>query len=243
MGPALRRHFALATREAIALIGLGSLADVYGVFGLLTHRHHHSPWFWLFLGTVLLLLGEIRIAHRAISQRDDARVSATTIRQKFIEVAEGATVQGLTALDNQMVAYAGETFDARAVGGGRKRWLRRGARLDLADRCNRCSTELLSWFHDQTRRPYRPWPQDEEARERADREDHEQREDVAREFAVRFAVQARDLLNECSEAGYQLPPDLDTYRRSGWTNQLTMEEVGQGLGVLALRLRRKARRL
>lgn len=239
----VREHFSLMGRVVLAITGAGGLLGLLGVYQLVhgAPHHHRSAWFWLSLAFVILFLAEVRVAQRALGQRNAARSATHAITQTMVGIGEGASIEGMHLSSNRMtIGSELHTYAPQYL--RRRRRLNGAERADLAVRCDTYSKELLEHLH-------RPSPshwllhQSDEERRIADEHRHAFDQETDRIFFVQHAGRARDLLNECLECGFSLEPELERFRTDGWANTLTMETVGQGLAVLASRVGRDARRL
>ena len=79
-------------KDMLSISGVGGFAGLYGAYELI-HEHHHSGWFWLFLGAAILFVGQIRIVQRLLKERDEA-LSVDGQRKELLAVLADALREG-----------------------------------------------------------------------------------------------------------------------------------------------------
>jgi len=240
----VREHFALMSRALVTVGGLGGIGGTIGGIQLAQGVHGQGPWVWFAAGLGLLFVSQIWAVQRAITERNAARTNARVITQKAIQMDVGASIHG-SSISNLYMSTESDAASVLARRPRRRLWprvLEEGERVDLADRCAACSKEMLEWLH----RPEPPW------HTRGDWEKNNlahdaHRNETEREFNLRYVARARDLLNECAEAGYSLDATLESVRlHEGFDGEIrwhSRREVAEGLGVVGFRVRRRSKRL
>ncbi len=236
----VRAHLALVGKGAFAIGGAGGVVGVYGVAQLVQHGvKHSSGWMWLALCFLVLFLAQIRAVQAALAMAEGRSAGVT---QTAVSMAAGATVPGNISLDRIQMSAGQLPMVSKPK---RRRFDRRLSdteRINLADRCENCSKEVLGWLF--RPEPITAWTGTEEERAASERAREEHKSETERVFQSQHVARIRDLLNECAEAGYSLSSGLEVVRTGSaqieWHNR---QAIAEELGVVARRVRRGAKRL
>lgn len=237
----VREHVALMSRGSRAITGIGGVTGAYGIYELVEGAGRQSGWVWLAVGFAVLFLAQIHAVQAAIRQRDAARGAARSVTQQVASIESSDR----TEISNVRMTIGDSTAGLRRR--PRRRWwprvLEDEQRIDLANRCEACAAEMLAWLHRPEPRPDVTGLDSNERWQEERRVGDEHRAETVRVFHTQFTARARDLLNECAEAGYALDPALEEIRVEGEIHWYQREPLAEGLAIAGRRVRRRSKRL